>query len=398
MRSGIQTFVGAKLTEARQARGISSRKALADLMQRAPSTVQRWEEGESFPEPQALSELSNLLAVPEDFFLTSRPTGAGPAFFRSFAGALKNDRLVQQARLSWLEDVTAVAEHYAHLPDVNAPDLLRGRSFQSLGDDDLEVVAQEARDHWGLGLRPILDMIAFLEGIGVVVACEHMGTDRLDGLSRWGRDGRPYMLLANDKQSFARRQFDAAHELGHIILHRHVTEEQFEENFKFIEEQAHSFASAFLLPASQFSVEVETGALWELERLKLRWRVSIKAQIMRLRRLNIVDRDAAARLFKIYSAKGYSSKGEPYDDAWPLQQPSLLADVFKALVDSGFLSKENLRQDLPLFPNDVEGLTSLPSGWLKLEASRIVEFKASTIGRRAEDGSDNGQIIPLRRK
>lgn len=397
MRSGIQTFVGAKLAEARQARGISSRKALADMMQRAASTVQRWEEGDSYPEPQALSELSTLLAVPEDFFLTPRADGAGPSFFRSFAGALKSDRLVQQARLAWLEDITAVAEHYAYLPEVNVPDLLQGRSLKTLRDEDIEAISQQAREHWGLGLRPVLDMVAFAEGIGIVVAAEQMETDRLDGLSRWGRDGRPYILLANDKQSFARRQFDMAHELGHILLHRAVTEDEFEENFKLIEEQAHSFASAFLLPASQFSVEVDSAAIWELERLKARWKVSIKAQIMRLKRLHILDQDAAQRLFKIYSSKGYSSKGEPYDDTWPLQQPSLLSDIFRALVDAAQVTKEALCHDLPLLPHDVESLSALPSGWLKLETARVVEFKANPP-RRGDGDPGAGQVIPLTRK
>lgn len=397
MRSGIPTFIGAKLAEARQARGISSRKALADMMQRAASTVQRWEEGDSYPEQQALSELSTLLALPEDFFLTPRKDGGGPSFFRSFAGALKSERLVQQARLAWLEDITAVAEHYAYLPEVNVPDLLRSRSFKTLRDDDIEAISQEAREHWGLGLRPVLDMVTFAESIGIVVAAEQMETDRLDGLSRWGQDDRPYILLANDKQSFARRQFDTAHELGHILLHRAVMANEFEENFKLIEEQAHSFASAFLLPASQFSVEVDSAAIWELERLKARWKVSIKAQIMRLKRLNILDQYSSQRLFKIYSSKGYSSKGEPYDDIWPLQQPSLLSDIFKALIDAGQLSKEALCHDLPLFPHDVESLSALPSGWLKLESARVVEFKANPP-RRAEASARGGQIIPLTRK
>lgn len=397
MRSGIQTFVGSKLAEARQARGISSRKALADMMRRAASTVQRWEEGESFPEPQALSELSAILAVPEDYFLTARSIGAGPSFFRSFAGALKSERLIQQARLAWLEDVTAVAEHYAYLPEVNVPDVLGGRSLRSLRDEDIEAIALQAREHWGQGLRPILDMVQFAESVGVVVAAEQMETDRLDGLSRWGRDGRPYILLANDKQSFARRQFDTAHELGHILLHRQVTQDEFEEHFKLIEEQAHSFASAFLLPAPQYSVEVETGAIWELERLKVRWKVSIKAQIMRLKRLNMLDSSSYQRLFKIYSSKGYSSKGEPYDAAWPLQQPTLLADVFRALVDAGQVSKEALCHDLPLWPHDVESLAALPPGWLELETARVVEFKAG--GSRAVQGDKgDGKVIPLVRK
>jgi len=396
VRSGVQRFVGEKLTEARQARGISSRKALADLMQRAPSTVIRWEEGETAPEPAALAELAAMLKVPEDFFLSSRhEENAGPAFFRSFAGALKGERLVQLARLRWLEDVTALAEHYAFLPEIDVPDLLAGRNFKSLRDEDIEANAAALRDHWGLGLRPIANVVSLVESHGVIVASETMETSKLDGLSRWGSDGRPYILLANDKQSFARRQFDAAHELAHLALHRRVDETDFEENFKLIEDQAHKFASAFLLPAEQFCVEVDNITMWELERLKVRWRVSIKAQIMRLNRLNIIDSEMSQRLYKAYSARGYQSKGEPYDDIWPLQHPSTLADVFVALVDSGQLSKEALRDDLPLLPHDVESLTGLTPGWLSAAPAKIVAFKSDITSRRSTQPATSADIINL---
>lgn len=397
MRSGVQGFVGAKLAEARQARGITSRKALADLMQRAPSTIIRWEDGETFPESQALSELSITLNVPEDFFLTSRTGSAGPSFFRSFAGALKGERLVQQVRLAWLQDVAAVAEHYAYLPEVDFPDLLEGRSFKTLREDDFERLAQNAREHWGIGLRPILDMVSLMERIGVVVASEVMETNKLDGLSRWGSDGRPYVLLANDKQSFARRQFDSAHELAHLLLHREITEAEFENNFKLIEDQAHRFASAFLLPASQFCSEVDTAAIWELERLKSRWRVSIKAQILRLQRLNVLDRSSATKLYKIYSAKGYSSKGEPFDDVWPLQQPTLLSDIFKAIIEAGQVGKKALCQDLPLFPHDVESLAGLPTGWLTRETARVVALKPIATSRLEKTEIPDCNVVPLKR-
>lgn len=398
MRSGVQRFVGEKLTEARQARGISSRKALADLMQRAPSTVIRWEEGETSPEPAALAELAAVLKVPEEFFLSPRQDeNAGPAFFRSFAGALKSERLVQLARLRWLADVTALAEHYAFLPEINVPDLLGGRSIRSLRDEDIEASAAALRDHWGLGLRPIANAVSLVESHGVIVASETMESSKLDGLSRWGSDGRPYILLANDKQSFARRQFDVAHELAHLALHRSVDEAEFEDNFKLIEDQAHKFASAFLLPAEQFCVEVDNITMSELERLKVRWRVSIKAQIMRLHRLNIIDSDMSQRLYKAYSARGYQSKGEPYDKTWPLQQPSTLADVFIALVDAGRLSKDVLRDDLPLLPHDVESLAGLAPGWLTAATAKVVEFKHEPGSRRSMANDMSAQIIDLPR-
>lgn len=398
MRNGVQRFVGAKLTEARQARGITSRKALADLLQRAPSTVMRWEEGDSYPEPTALAELSSVLKVPEDFFLESRTELAGPSFFRSFAGALKGERAVQLVRIAWLEDVTAVAEHYAYLPEINVPDLLGAQSFKALRDEDIEAYAMELRELWGLGHRPIPDVVELIEKHGVIVASEVMGTTKLDGLSRWGGDGRPYVLLADDKQSFARRQFDAAHELAHLVLHKSVTDDEFESQFKMIEDQAHRFASAFLLPESQYCLETEKVTMWELERLKARWRVSIKAQIVRLQKLQVIDSEAATRLFKAYSARGYQSKGEPYDNVWPLQRPSTLRDTFSAIVDAGQVSKAELRDDLPLFPHDVESLCGLPKGWLNGDTAKVIELRGVTASRRGEGRAENGTVIAFSKR
>lgn len=393
MPVGVPHFVGRRLTEARVARGIYSSRALADLLGRAPSTIGRWEDGSQSPEPAALTSVATLLRLPEDFFLEEREeTKPETIFFRSFAAALKSDRALQSVRLRWLADVTAVAEHYAYLPEVNVPDLLDGRSYRELRQEDIERYAIELREHWTLGLRPIENMVDLAERQGIVVACEHMETDRLDGLSKW-QAGRAFILLANDKNSFARRQYDVAHELAHLVLHRDVPEAELAISLKQIEEQADRFAASFLLPADQYPLEVRSTDMFELERLKARWKTSIKAQIMRLRDLGVITAENGASLFKRYSAKGYASKGEPYDDAWPLQCPRALAETFTAIVDGGSMSKADLLQDFLVNDNDVESLAGLPIGWFKSTAARVITLKprpggTSTLPQR-------GQVVHL---
>lgn len=89
----------------------------------------------------------------------------------------------------------------------------------------------------------------------------------------------------------------------------------------------------------------------------------------------MLSEEAAGSLFKRYSAKGYS-KGEPYDDgAWPLQQPSLLADVFREVVNQGVLTKSELVQEFTLAATDVKTLSGLPANWLTLETARVIELK-----------------------
>jgi Zn-dependent peptidase ImmA (M78 family)/transcriptional regulator with XRE-family HTH domain len=395
MPQGVRGFIGSRLTEARLVRGIASSRALADLIGRAPSTVGRWELQESSPEPAALREIAKTLRLPEAFFLESRFSECGTVFFRSLAAAFKVSRSLQSGRLLWLADVAEVADHYAHLPAVDVPDLLKGGSYKDLRQEDIEGAAKHLRDHWGLGLKPIDNMITLMEGKGIIVASEFMDTDRLDGLGSWV-NGRPYVLLASDKASYARRQFDAAHELAHLVLHRAVTEHELTSNHKLIESQANGFASAFLLPADQYPLEVQNVDLFELERLKVRWKTSMKAQIYRLRTLSVLSEDTAAGLFKRYSAKGYS-KGEPYDQgAWPLQEPSILADVFREVINQGMLTKSELIQEFCLSPNDVESLSGLPTNWFRQETARVIELRPRQTSSEVSVESDN--VVPLERK
>ena len=69
----------------------------------------------------------------------------------------------------------------------------------------------------------------------------------LDAFSEWRADeDMPYVILNSSKESAARSRFDIAHELGHMIIHRHLRRMPQREDhiFKLIESQAHHFASA----------------------------------------------------------------------------------------------------------------------------------------------------------
>lgn len=68
-----------------------------------------------------------------------------------------------------------------------------------------------------------------------------------------GKDQTPFIILGTNKGVAVRRNFDLAHELGHLVLHRHI---QFDllspEEYKTIEHEADIFASEFLLPEEAF--------------------------------------------------------------------------------------------------------------------------------------------------
>ena len=259
MRIGTPGFVPARLTEAREARRIATKSALARRIDVSPTSVSRWEDeaSEQTPDYPTLVRLAGELQVRPEFFL--RPTfhSERPTFLRSLASTLQRDLNFQKAQMHWLQEASYVVSHYVDLPDVDIPDVLEGASYTQLRDEDIEAIALRLRKHWNMGEGPCGDIVSLMERVGIVVAAIPMNTTKLDGLCSWSPvDGRPHVLLATDKMSFPRRQMDAAHELAHAVLHQAVPEEEFQDNLRMIEQQAFRLGSAFLMPSSTYPHEV----------------------------------------------------------------------------------------------------------------------------------------------
>ena len=101
-----------------------------------------------------------------------------------------------------------------------------------------------------------------MESNGIVVTRGSLGFAKMDGVSRWSQvDARPYIFLCMDKANGFRTRFDSAHELAHIVLHKAVTDADYQKHYHLLEKQAHRFANAILLPAASFAREVRYPTL-----------------------------------------------------------------------------------------------------------------------------------------
>lgn len=399
MKMGTPGFVSGRLTEAREAQRIPSMTALARKIGVNASTVSRWEDGSSSPDPETLNLLAAELRVRPEFFLRPQVGGGRPVFFRSLSSTLARDLAYQRAQMQRLQEIAAVIQHYVDLPAVDIPDVMAGASYKQLRDEDIEQIALDLRQHWKLGIGPCVDMVSLMERVGFVVGSIEMGTVKLDGLCGWpaGED-RPHVLLATDKMAFVRRQMDAAHEMAHGILHRNVTEEDLREDLKAIETQAFRLASAFLMPSTSYPLEVKAPSLASFLALKSRWRVSIKAQIKRTADLDAIDGDYATHLYKLYSAKGWSRE-EPLDRGhWELQQPSLLSEAMNLIVESGVRTKADLLAvEFTLPAGEVEALCNLPAGWFSREKAEIVQLNSRFSEGRPLKEKQEGDVVPFRK-
>jgi transcriptional regulator with XRE-family HTH domain len=85
------TGIGSRITETRTARGIS-RSALAKLVGVTPAAVWNWEENDTMPRMEALSETAKVLGVTEEFLRKGNGSGAKPS------GRLSVAAIIEQAR------------------------------------------------------------------------------------------------------------------------------------------------------------------------------------------------------------------------------------------------------------------------------------------------------------
>lgn len=395
MRAGVIGFQPRRLTQAREARGLT-KVALATLVERSSPTLTKWENGDSLPEADSLARLSKALNCPESWFLADIPNyGVSPYFFRSNAATTREARCVAKVRMQWLQDVSIKLQEVIDWPAVNVPHL-RAEDFNVIDDATIEEFALQCRQAWGLGLGPVSDMMLALESAGVVCCREEIGYSQMDGLSHWCEvDNRPYVYLVADKANFFRSRFDAAHELGHLVLHRYLKETEFNKRYRDIEAQAHLFASAFLLPADSFSLEITSWpTLDTFLALKKRWKVSVAAMIVRGKQLGIISDEYSTRLWKNYSARGWR-RGEPLDiDAKP-EFPRLMPRAIEMIVSNNVFGKAALRDHLALASADLVSLCGLGEEFFKAEPEKqVVPISLKSNNSRANLGkAGSAQVI-----
>lgn len=160
------------------------------------------------------------------------------------------------------------------LPSVNVPDL---HLYQAA------TAARALREEWQLGEKPISNMIHLLESKGVRVFSLAENTAKVNAFSLW-RNSTPFVFLNTFKSAESSR-FDAAHELGHLVLHQDG-----ETTGREAEDQANAFASEFLMPRGDVLATIPREVhLTKMIHAKKRWRVSVAALNYRLHKLGITS-------------------------------------------------------------------------------------------------------------
>lgn len=325
-----------RLRLARERRGLT----ISALAKEAGITTRTLSAYENDPGPFIASDstmlkITSVLNYPLDFFKhTDLPNlSEDSVSFRAMSklSAKKKNAAIAAGRLarelsSWIED-------QFQLPSPNVP------TFQKDDYKEPALAARALREEWSLGELSINNMIHLLESKGVRVFSLAENCLEVDAFSFW-QDDIPYILL-NTMKSPERSRFDAAHELGHLVLHKHGMNHGPE-----AEREADQFASAFLMPAGSVKAILKPFPTLDfLIQKKNLWRVSLAALVRRSYDLGFSSDWHYRQLSIDLSRKGYR-----------LKEPLGMKDRESSLVllKISRLLQESAKTELSslAFPND----------------------------------------------
>ncbi len=317
-------MIGTRIKIARKKAGFSLR-GLADALGNkvSPQAIGKYERGEAIPRSSVLIELSKSLGVTVPFLLDTQGIELSGVEFRTKANTSAKDcARVETAVVEWIERYIQIES----ILDIKSTtwDMPFNRPQKIHGVEDAEIIADQVRDTWDLGIDPIPNMTELLEEKGLKVLIEEL-PDRVSGLNCLVKgkdipDGLP-VIIVNRCFPLERRRLTLAHELAHRIFEPDGLDP------KTLEKAAQRFAGAFLIPKKHLENEAgrvrQSFGYQELISLKRLYRVSGTALLIRLRDTGIISESTLTYAFQSIARtwrtqephplekKGYEGKWEP---------------------------------------------------------------------------------------
>lgn len=345
-------FKGENLINLRTMYGLS-RRELSEVLAISEQAVWQYENGYTSPKLQTLNTLKTLFHVRAPYFYTEDVLSSHKLDdninIMNIAYRSKTMHTISKTRaeakyLAYLDGLMNEFTSYISHP---FQDIINVRNWviDYVNDTDdsrdvqIEHIAKVARESLGLSPATNEKLLFHVEKSGVFVFEKALGKE-IDPYSLWTKQNRPYIILGNLNRSAVRRNFDIAHELGHLLLHYGIEFASLErKEHTLIEKEANIFAGAFLLPKDAFSTDMKM--IKQLTNpdayvdLKRKWNVSIQVLAYRAANLNLIEPKSHRNFYAALHRRGYL-KIEPLDYDLFIQKPTKV----KSMID--FLSSNEL--------------------------------------------------------
>ncbi|WP_028594588.1 helix-turn-helix domain-containing protein [Paenibacillus assamensis] len=397
-------FIGENITNLRIMHGYS-RKQLSEKLGVTEQAVWQYENAYTSPKMQIVNELKQIFSVKSKYFysedmLARLATPANVDVMNiAYRSKVLNVISKTQTEAKHVEFVDTFVNYIT--AKVSLPTLkiikLRDEVIEYLNhtEDDRTAqiyhVAHLARQRLDLGQSNNDDLMFLIEKSGVFIFEKAIG-EEIDAYSLWTRNDRAYIILGNMKRSAVRRNFDIAHELGHLLLHYRLEFTNLDrKEHKQIENEAHLFAGALLLPEDEFSLDMQdisyiTNPDDYLD-LKKKWKTSLQVMGYRAAHLGIMSAKDHRNFYAALHRKDYL-KMEPLDEAIPIQKPMKMKSIIdfvskKGLVDVTHMIENDWKAEVPFFHH----MTGINSDFFHKYMTRTLDFGIDNVTKIPERNS-----------
>ena len=306
------------------------------------TTLSRIESGSMSPNDDILGKLADALDYPVSFFFQNamlRGSGTDGVFHR------KRQRLPSRK----LSQVYAMGEtrrlELEKLSEWNGVKCSILEYPIDFYDDDPEKIARTVRASLNLPAGPVFNLTKTLEDAGCVIVSHDFGTRQIDGFSVKTPTTSPIFHMNRDLPP-DRWRWTLAHELGHVVMCQDLTQPP-----KIIENQADLFAGEFLAPGNEIMPFLGSLTLPKLAGLKLEWKISMQALVMRASHFGTITPSQKQSLFIQMSKGGYRIR-EPETLDPPREYPSKLFQLAKTYMTEVGYSRKELMEFLALNERD----------------------------------------------
>lgn len=285
----------------------------AEKVGTSQGTVSKMEHATTTIDESLLRHMSDCLHVPVSFF-DADPIGIseGSLRFRKRSTA----RLTEAKQVvQFTVEAYRACSFLAAASALPSPSLPRATSSE-LDADDIERLASETRSALDVGTEgPVPHVTRACERAGVFVLpivppggppderdIGHAGVSTVRSLP-----GDPAVIGYLPSMPGDRQRHTVAHELGHLVLHANRPA------VADAEQEAHRFASAFLMPRERALEAFGAAGSLTLDKFKLLkagWGMAVQSLVMRAWYLDVIDDDRRTSLYKQLSGRGWR-RNEP---------------------------------------------------------------------------------------
>lgn len=345
---------GKRIKRARAALGLSLRD-LADQVDLSHAAIKKYEDDLVVPSSDILIKLGNVLHVKVEYF------------FRPEHFTFKNIQYRKHADMpeKHLQEITAKVldqiERRVELENLFPVSPIETFSIKKLSKkinrfEEIELMSENLRQQWRLGLDSIPDLINLFEEKGIkIVEIDNDRYPKIDGFCAT-IDRMPIIVVGNHRPG-DRQRFTLVHELGHLLL-----DNQLSRSIN-IEEACNRFAGAFLLPKkslTQFIGEQRNHIEpRELNLLKQEFGISMTGILHRLKDINIIGNKLYSQLRGQFNERGWSKiePGKPY----PNDKPHIFEQmVFHALAE-GYIGESKAAELMNMTLESFRSLRAMES-------------------------------------